>query len=380
MFLTILSAVVVLGVLIFVHELGHFIAAKAVGIGVPRFSIGLGPATPLRYQRGETEYVVSWIPFGGYVKMATREEQELLEDVEGGKTEPDFPTEKLFESKPLWARMFAISAGVLMNALFAWFVYSALAVVYGRVEDPIVRVAAVDSALLPAEAGALAGLPFGTRIVAINSDTMGSWTAIQAAVSNPTSQQLLFEFDEGVPDIAVPIPGLRTEERLAVLQSIKPLRAARVGVVLPDNPAYDAGFETRDLVLFVNGDSIRYWDQMVTIVEANVDREIDFVVLRGGERMTLAVTPAAMEVSDPMTGATVVRGRIGIGYWLEPRRVRYGAVASIGVGLRRTEEDALVVWTALKGWVTGQLSPRELGGPILIGQLSGQFARIGFEA
>src|SRR6185295_16134693 len=74
--LTILAAVVVLGVLIFVHELGHFIAAKAVGVGVPRFSLGLGPVTPLRWRRGETEYVISWIPFGGYVKMATAEEDE----------------------------------------------------------------------------------------------------------------------------------------------------------------------------------------------------------------------------------------------------------------------------------------------------------------
>jgi regulator of sigma E protease len=105
---TIAAFAFVLGVLIFVHELGHFIAAKAVGIGVPRFSIGFGPATPLRFQRGETEYIIAWFPLGGYVKMASREEQEAMAAMEGGtigEEYPEFPEEKLFESKPLWARI-----------------------------------------------------------------------------------------------------------------------------------------------------------------------------------------------------------------------------------------------------------------------------------
>ncbi|MEE8573594.1 MAG: site-2 protease family protein, partial [Gemmatimonadota bacterium] len=99
MLVTIAAFAFVLGVLIFVHELGHFIAAKAVGIGVPRFSIGFGSPTPLRFQRGETEYVIAWFPLGGYVKMASREEQEAMAALEGGtvgEEYPDFPPEKLF--------------------------------------------------------------------------------------------------------------------------------------------------------------------------------------------------------------------------------------------------------------------------------------------
>ncbi|MBI4421042.1 MAG: site-2 protease family protein, partial [Gemmatimonadetes bacterium] len=122
MLLTLGAAIVVLGVLIFVHELGHFLVAKAVGVGVPRFSMGLGPVTPLRWRWGETEYVVSWVPFGGYVKMATAEEDEqsAVAQIEGGAAEQKFPPDQLFENKPLWARIMVIVAGVTMNALFAW--------------------------------------------------------------------------------------------------------------------------------------------------------------------------------------------------------------------------------------------------------------------
>ena len=175
MLLTLASALVVLGVLIFVHELGHFWAAKAVGIGVPRFSMGLGPPTRLKWKRGETEYVVSWIPFGGYVKMATAEEDESMAGLEGGSADHNFPADRLFENKPLWARVVVISAGVTMNAVFAWSAYVLLAATYGRVEDPTTAIAVVDTAGLPAAARPLASLPFGTRILRINGDTVGSW-------------------------------------------------------------------------------------------------------------------------------------------------------------------------------------------------------------
>ena len=89
--LTVAAFIFVLGVLIFVHELGHFLAAKAVGIGVPRFSVGFGPPTPIRFRRGETEYRVSWIPLGGYVKMASREEQEAMGAIEGGDLQEEYP-------------------------------------------------------------------------------------------------------------------------------------------------------------------------------------------------------------------------------------------------------------------------------------------------
>src|SRR5687768_18618475 len=138
--ITILATIVVLGVLIFVHELGHFMTAKAVDIEVPRFSIGLGPKA-FGFRRGETEYVISWLPLGGYVKMAGMEEMEAIEGgkdsktttVTGAGTAVDLGLEvedkrvagpRDFESKSLPARTLVISAGVIMNLLFAIIVFS----------------------------------------------------------------------------------------------------------------------------------------------------------------------------------------------------------------------------------------------------------------
>ena len=137
MLTTVLSLIVVLGVLVFIHEAGHFVAAKWAGIYVHRFSLGLGsPIRWLTFRRGETEYSVSWIPLGGYVKMASGEEDIGSSPLEGGRPPVEVPRDRMFESKPLWKRMVVILAGVTMNALFAWFLFTFLAAKNGRQIDP----------------------------------------------------------------------------------------------------------------------------------------------------------------------------------------------------------------------------------------------------
>src|SRR3954462_737223 len=130
MLLTLLSLVIVLGVLIFVHELGHFVVAKAVGIQVLRFSLGFGRPV-LAWTRGETEYWISWIPLGGYVKMAGLEEEGMVGELEGGKATAAIDPARTFDSKPLWARLAVILAGVTMNILLAFVLYTGLAAISG---------------------------------------------------------------------------------------------------------------------------------------------------------------------------------------------------------------------------------------------------------
>ena len=118
MLTTLLALIVVLGVLIFIHEAGHFLAAKWAGIYVHRFSLGLGSPIPwLTFRRGETEYSISWLPLGGYVKMASIEEDVTSSALEGGHVEAAVPPDRVFEAKPVWKRMIVILAGVTMNAL-----------------------------------------------------------------------------------------------------------------------------------------------------------------------------------------------------------------------------------------------------------------------
>ncbi|HET7039544.1 MAG TPA: site-2 protease family protein, partial [Gemmatimonadales bacterium] len=185
----VVAFIVVLGIVIFVHELGHFLAAKAVGVGVPRFSIGFGPLTPLRFHWGETEFVVSWVPLGGYVKMATQEEEGGTSAIEGGDAS-GFPPHRLFENQPLWARALVLSAGVAMNVVLAWVIYTGVAATGRLFVDPTTTLAEVDTVLAPAEAAELARVPYGTRIVRINGDTIVSWNDIRQAVIDPGADRL----------------------------------------------------------------------------------------------------------------------------------------------------------------------------------------------
>lgn len=377
MLLTIAAFGFVLGVLILVHELGHFMAAKAMGIGVPRFSIGFGPATPIKFRYGETEYQISWFPLGGYVKMASKEEQEAMESLEGGALDENYPPEKLFESKSLSARILVISAGVIMNALFAWAIYSGIAAVYGRVLDPNTTIARVDSAGLPAEAAALATIPFGTKVIRVNGDTAASWDDLQSGVLDPTSENLRFEFADGPEPIAIAIPGLNTEARQKILVAIEPLWEPRVGLIDPGQPAAAAGLEQDDLILRADGDTIPSWGNLVAAVERSVEAPLTLTIQRADSIFDVSVVPAERTVQDPITGETGKAGRIGIGRQADFIRVRYGLAKAIVQGARETWTVGGLVLFTLKGMVVGTVSPRELGGPILIGQAAGQFASLG---
>ena len=175
----ILALIIVLGVLIFVHELGHFMAAKAAGIYVHRFSLGMGkPIKSLTWHRGETEYVVSWLPIGGYVKMASRDEDPASSALEGGPASANVPPDRVYEAKPVWVRVIVILAGVTMNVLFAWAVFSGLTFVNGETVLPLVTVGSVGSDL-PAGAQELNRLGAGDRIVRVSGKPVDSWQAIQ---------------------------------------------------------------------------------------------------------------------------------------------------------------------------------------------------------
>ena len=376
--LTIAAFIFVLGVLIFVHELGHFLAAKAVGVGVPRFSIGFGPATPIKFTKGETEYQVAWIPLGGYVKMASKEEQEAMSALEGGELEEEYPPEQLFENKSLGARILVISAGVMMNAIFAWVVYFLISLAYGRAEDPTTQLAGVDLAVLPAAALELADVPYGSQVTRVNGDTVASLNAIREAVLDVRTESLRFEFAGGLAPIVVAIPGTDATARVGLHNALIPLHEARIGQLAVGNPAHEAGLEPADLIVRMNGDTIRTWYEMVDVIEAGVGDTIALEVLRADSLVDIAVAPEEQTIRDPITGESRQAGRIGIGRaTVEPIRVEFGVAGAFVEGGRLTWYDASRVLYTIWGMVTARISPRELGGPIYIGQVSGQIAQAG---
>jgi regulator of sigma E protease len=374
--MTVLAAVIVLGVVILVHELGHFLAAKAVGIGVIRFSIGFGKPTPLRFSHRGTEYVLAWIPLGGYVKMATEDLADEAASIEGGG-KGDFPPERLFENKPLWARVFVICAGVLMNGVLAWAIYSGIALSGTQFEDPVTRLAVVDTAGLPAEALELAQVPFGSTIVRVNDDTVASWNAIQTAVIDPGSERLRFDFADGLDPVIVRIPGTEAEARAALLTAMHNLREARVGAVDPGSPAEGAGLEEGDLIVRIDEDTVRFWDELTGLVRPRPDTRMRLTVVRGDSVLEALLTTAGTTERDPFTGETARVGKVGIYVAEQLREVDFTPLGAVGEGWRQMTGSVRLVLVTVRGLALGQVSPKELGGPIVIGQLSGRMARAG---
>lgn len=376
--LTIGAAVLVLGVAIFVHELGHFLAAKSVGVGVVRFSIGFGPPTPLRTTRGDTEYVVSWFPLGGYVMMASQEDADEEAMLEGGTAGRSFPPDQLFERKPLWARIYVITAGVTMNMLFAWVVYVGLAAKYGRVEDPTTTVAAVDPTLLPPAAADLARVAFPARVLRINGDSLRSWNQLREAIITPATERLRLDFAGRTEPVIIELGRTRGEQRVSLYFALRPFLEPRIGQVAPGRPAARAGLQTGDLILRAGPDTTVYWDQLVQVIERSAGGTVALTVQRGDSVFTTAVVPLAEEEADPATGVRRTVGKIGVGVSLPPPiTVEYGVWGAVVEGTRRALADAGMMVFAVKGLITGGVSPRELGGPIFIGQLSGELARVG---
>lgn len=376
--LTVLAFLIVLGVLIFVHELGHFVAAKAVGIGVPRFSIGFGPPTPLRFRRGETEYVVSWLPLGGYVKMASREEQEAMGALEGGKVDEHYPPERLFENQSLPARVLVLSAGVAMNAVFAWLVYTGLALATGEQRSPTTVVAWVDTTALPSGARGLAAVPPEARVIRINGDTVTSWTAIRRHVLDPSSEWLRFEFANAAP-VVVPVRGTATEARSAMASALKPAWTPRIGARQPGSPAERAGLEPGDVVVRVGDDTVRYWDDIARLVGPRAGDTLAVTLRRGDSTLQVVVVPELQTDRDPLTGMERTAAKLGVYPDVETVQVRYGVTEALAVGTRRTVDAIGLVFFTLRKMIVREISVRELGGPILIGQVSGQAARAGLE-
>ena len=379
MLTTILSLIVVLGVLVFIHEAGHFVAAKWAGIYVHRFSLGLGsPIRWLTFQRGETEYSVSWIPLGGYVKMASGEEDIGSSPLEGGRPETLVPRDRLFESKPLWKRMVVILAGVTMNALFAWFLFGFLAAKNGRQIDPVTTVGRVVPELVPPGAESLKTLRPGSVIVAINGRRVASWNEIEQGIIDASESTVRLDLADG-GSVEVPLHPDALEARLKASQAVQPYRAAVIGDVLPSRPAARAGLAKGDTILAVGGQPIGQWYDLLEILRRDPGKELTFTVARGARHLTLSVTPEVDKITDT-DGKIRPVGRIGVAVQTNFRSESLTFAAAVGEGWKSTASASTQIFRTIRGLFSGRISKREVGGPIMIGQLAGESARMGLDS
>lgn len=380
MLITIAAFLVVLGVLIFVHEAGHFVAAKWAGIYVHRFSLGLGsPIRALTFKRGETEYSVSWLPLGGYVKMASREEDATSAALEGpsAATEP-VPPDRVFEAKPVWKRMVVILAGVTMNMLFAYVAYTALAVKNGEQLLVETRVGRVVDSLVPAGAEALRTLRPGDRIVSVAGQPVESWNDVMSRFQNAPQETMTIGLADG-RSIEIRVHSDALKERLAVSEAVEPWRGTVVETVGKGTPAERAGIEPGDTLLALDGQSVTQWHEFQDLIQARPRQPVTLTVARGAQRLELTTTTDTAAIATP-GGRTRTIGFLGIGTRFNVQRERYSLGQALQVGWDQTLESSTQIVRTVRGLFSGRVAGRELGGPILIGQLAGQATRMGFDA
>ena len=376
--ITILATIVILGVLIFVHELGHFATAKWANIEVPRFSIGLGPKM-FGFTRGETEYVISWLPLGGYVRMAGMDDMEELEGGDHDSTSAR-AAGRDFESKSLPVRALVLAAGVIMNALFAWLLFAIIGMVWGVRESPPAVVGDVVEERVTEGAEALLDIPSGSRITAINGEAVEDWQGVQEVLAmERDSLRLQFA---SAPAVSVPVPQ-GDSARMSLLSALDPQvdMAPVIGSVVEGSPAEAAGLQPQDRVVEVAGRPISSWQEMVAAVEPRAGEPVAVVVERDGQREQVTIVPNAREVGT--TGRAV--GRIGVGSVTGSLldaypRERMGPVRAAVYGAEETWRFTALIVEYLVGLFTGEASPRDVGGPILIYQATERMVQVGLDA
>jgi regulator of sigma E protease len=225
----------------------------------------------------------------------------------------------------------------------------------------------------------LAALPFGAEVTLINGDSVRFWEDVRGAVLDVTSDRLRFDFAGGLDPVIVPIAGTSAGDRVAIYEALMPVREARIATVTPGRPASRAGLEAGDLIIRANDDTVRHWGDLLAAIEPAAGDTVRLTVDRAGTLVGLEVVPDEVPEStrDPLASGDRRVGFIGVGQAVAFERVRFGLVGAAREGVRMTVNSIAQVVYTVRGLILMRISPQELGGPIIIGQLSGQAARLG---
>jgi regulator of sigma E protease len=367
------GTLVALGVLVTIHEFGHFWVARRCGVKVLRFSVGFGSPLLRWHDRQGAEFVVAAIPLGGYVKM--------LDEREG-----DVPPELLdqsFNRKSVKQRIAIVAAGPVANFLLALLFFWVLAMLGSQQVRPVIGAV---------EAGSLAqaaGLQAGQEIVAINGKPTTGWAAVNL--------QLVTRLGEtGQLDVAVREPGssvdslrrieldnwLRGADEPDPIASlgIRPWRPALEPVLAqldPKGPAFAAGLKEGDRLLTLNGQALADWQQLVDQVRGLPGKSITLQIERQGQQLDVPLTLAARGEGQALTG--YMGAGVAGGEWPPSmlREVRFGPLEAVVEGAKNTWAMSVLTLNSLKKMLFGELSVKNLSGPITIAKVAGASAESG---
>jgi len=348
-----LAFIIVLGVLIYAHEAGHFVMAKLFRVRVLVFSFGFGKRL-FGFRKGETDYRVSLIPLGGYVRMAG----DTPEETQGGD-----PGE--FLSKPKWQRFLILFAGPFVNLLIAIVFIAALSMV--GTEQAVIK--PILGEVLPNKPAARAGLQIGDRIVSINGEPIRDFMDLRLAIELNARTPLRVEFlRNGQLRTTILTPDRENTEfgpvgRVGILPFFDPV----IGRVKPGSPAARAGLLPGDRILAVNGQPITQMTQFDAAITASKGKPINLEFARGTERFQAVLAAAKLDPRDPYRG------------FLPPTEVRkLSLLPALRDSVQQNWKMLRYAMVTLGRLFRAEGSVKELSGPISIARISGEMLRRGW--
>lgn len=375
---SILSFIIVLGVLIFFHEFGHFIVARLFGVGVEKFSLGFGPRL-IGKKVGITDYRISAIPLGGYVKMVGEEPDADInpEDIELS-----------FTHKHVAKRMLIVAAGPVFNILLAILIFFVFFSITG-LEDikPIIRQVQTDSAAQKA------GLQVDDLVVSINGKDITAWYDLDEAISESRGKPLVLGVARNGSLVMITVtPGLKQGidllgDSIAYYDigiSAFPELKAIVGDVNAGYPAEKAGLQTGDQIVSINGIPIENWRQMQSIISSSGGVELSLFVKRDDEILKVSLSPQQVETKNHL-GEVEKRYLIGIS--TQPTAIpqadrvtkRLHPIKAAVESVKRTYSVCVLMVRSVVKMIDGSIPKENLGGPIMIAKMAGDQARQGID-
>ena len=351
-----LAFLFVLGVLIFVHELGHFLMARRIGVRVLTFSLGFGPKL-LSIKRGDTEYCISAIPLGGYVKMAG----ENPEDSRTGAQDE-------FLSKGKWQRFQVLVMGPVMNLMLA-LVVMAVVLYQGAPVPTYEQLPVVVGTFSDGSVAAKAGLQAGDRIVSVDGKAVATWDQFWMAVVPKAKRDVTLGYvRDGQPGQLSVIPDALGKYELGDI-GVQPVVHPEIIDFSPGSPAAAAGLQKGDIVLAAAGEPHVSRDRLIALIKASEGKPLPLQIDRGGAVQTIVVTPR--RIGDiVMMGATLSP--------YEVTTVEPGLLDAVKLSAQKNWEWTRQIVETLGGLFTRDTSVKQLMGPVAIADLSGTAAQAGW--
>jgi regulator of sigma E protease len=375
----------VLTIVVFFHELGHFLVARWNGVRVLVFSVGFGRELFGFTDRHGTRWKLAAIPLGGYVKFFGDENAASVPDHAAAATMSDAERKVSFIHKKVGPRAAVVVAGPLANFILAILIFAGLFMVSGK-QYTKPRIDFVQ----PASAAATAGFQKGDIIVAVDGRSIESFIDVQRIIATSPGRPLTFTIDRkgdrvsvtATPELREDTDRFRNVNRLGRLDIGGPVIRARVGSVQPGSAASTAGLEVDDLIEAIDGKPVETFEDVRNIVVESPGKPLSLRIRRGDRTMTVIATPAAQTAKQP-DGSSRSTGMLGITGSFDPddvRLIHYGPIAALGLGISESWGVIEQTMTYIGSVFAGRAPADQLGGPIMIAQVSGQMASVSFAA